>query len=87
MSRMNYALVLMACQMPEMDGFEATRRIRAIERGGLHTPIVATTANAMNGDRDRCMQAGMDDYISKPATLLTYHGVLAPAAVWLPSSV
>jgi two-component system sensor histidine kinase/response regulator len=60
-----FDLVLMDCQMPEMDGFEATRAIRAAE-GDRHTPIVAVTANAMEGDRQRCLAAGMDDYVSKP---------------------
>ena len=62
-----YALVLTDCQMPNMDGYDMTRAIRADEQSAsMHTPIVALTANAMRGDVDKCMAAGMDDYLSKP---------------------
>ena len=67
----DYDLVLMDCEMPEMDGYEATKRIRDLRGGTRHPriPIIAVTADAMTGDRDRCLQAGMNDYIAKPVEL------------------
>ena len=69
-----YDLIFMDCQIPDMDGYETTRLIREWEENRRHTPIVAITANAMEGDREKCLQAGMDDYISKPVDFkLLFH--------------
>ncbi len=86
----NFDLILMDCQMPEMDGFEATRLIRAWESDGNNraqarsrVPIIAITANAMKGDREHCLAAGMDDYLSKP---LDPDKIISVIQKWLPRS-
>jgi two-component system, sensor histidine kinase and response regulator len=74
-----YDLILMDCQMPEMDGYEATAEIRKLERAMAQapTPIVALTANAMAGDRERCLDCGMDDYMSKPFDVKALQGMIS----------
>lgn len=82
--RHQYPLVFMDCQMPELDGLETTRLIRSQEQAGTHLPIIAMTANAMEGDREKCLKAGMDDFISKPIVSGRLQEVLSR---WLPATV
>jgi len=77
LARNNYDLVFMDCQMPEIDGYETTRRIRAGAALSPDIPIVAMTAHAMQGDRERCLECGMDDYISKPITVNEVRSILS----------
>ena len=77
----SYALLLTDCHMPNMDGFELTAAIRQAEAKGAHLPIIAVTANAMQGEAQRCLERGMDDYLSKPLRLEKLGAMLAR---WLP---
>jgi len=82
-SKYKFDVILMDCQMPIMDGFEATRAIRLLEQKSTrqqHIPIVALTANALEGDRERCLECGMDEYMSKPVSYRTLQNTLSP---WL----
>lgn len=71
-----YDLILMDCQMPVKDGFEATKTIRELEKDSSHTPIIALTAGAFSSDMDKCLDCGMDDYISKPVNIDTLFGLI-----------
>lgn len=72
----SFDAVLMDCQMPEIDGWEATREIRARELDGARLPIIAVTGHVLEGDRERCLAAGMDDYLAKPYREKTLAAVL-----------
>jgi len=76
-----YDLILMDCNMPEMDGFAATQAIRQMQNGTGHTPIIALTANALQGEHERCVAAGMDDYLAKPIRMERLASMLKK---WLP---
>ncbi len=85
--RQSYDLIFMDCQMPEIDGYKATELIRQIEKKSpdqRRTPVIALTANALSGDREKCLKAGMDDYISKPFSQNSIHKILES---WLPDSI
>lgn len=83
LDKRKYALILMDWRMPEIDGIQCTRSIRDVDaKNGLHTPIVALTARAMSGDKERCLAAGMDDYLAKPFTTAQLREVMAR---WIPN--
>jgi len=71
-----YNLILMDCQMPTLDGYEATIEIRKLENKNDHIPIIAMTANVMQSDKEKCLEAGMDNYISKPIEIKELMNIL-----------
>ena len=79
-----YDLVFMDCHMPEMDGYEAVAAIRRRESGDSHTPVVAMTADAMEGYREQCLAAGMDDFITKPVKM---DALVQTIKKWVPAKV
>lgn len=83
-TRVSYRIIFMDCQMPEMDGFEATRQIRLMEKHGSHVPVIAMTANVLDGARERCLAAGMNDYISKPVSVEQFQAALQR---WIPDCI
>jgi CheY-like chemotaxis protein len=78
-----YDLILMDCHLPELDGFEATRQIRKLGGPAARVPIIALTASAYEADRQRCLDAGMDDFLAKPITFALFSEMLGR---WLPAS-
>jgi len=87
MEKENFELILMDVQMPKMDGFQATRLIRDKEKEtGLHLPIIAMTAHAMKGDREKCLAVGMDDYIAKPLNVKQLSETIARVMSLLPAA-
>ena len=83
LAKQHYDAVLMDCQMPDMDGYQATAELRRRERGADgHTPVIAMTAQAMDGDREPCIDAGMDDFISKP---MRHQDLADTLRRWIPS--
>lgn len=83
LEKRRYALILMDWRLPEIDGLQCTRTIREVDaKNCLHTPIVALTARAIKGDREKCLAAGMDDYLSKPFTTAQLREVFSR---WVPS--